>query len=147
MAQDEEKHASAASPMSPTAIRERLATLRREKARLEENLGSVEREIDRLTAKQSEGGAAKGESVARLDDSGDRRPEETPAAEAAKSLADRSTWSPKLRSLIERMFPEEGKQERIRMATESTRTVSLGKGLPREVIRYYAEDVDLEYDG
>lgn len=62
------------------------------------------------------------------------------------SLADRSKWSPKLRKLIEERFPEEGKAERIRRAREKRQTVRLGEGLSWDELRYYAEDVDLEYD-
>lgn len=61
------------------------------------------------------------------------------------SLADRSNWSPKLRALIDRLFPEETREERIRLARE-TPPVVLGEGLSMEEIRYYAEDVNLEYD-
>ena len=71
---------------------------------------------------------------------------ESPELKRAKSLADRSKWSPKLRKLIEEKFPEEGKEERIRRATERLRSVTLGKGLPKESVRFYAEDLDLEYD-
>jgi hypothetical protein len=63
-----------------------------------------------------------------------------------EDLADRSKWSPKLRALIDRLFPEEGKEERIRRATQITRSFKLGEGLTLEEVKYYAEDVEIEYD-
>ncbi|MBM3333459.1 hypothetical protein FJY63_02245 [Candidatus Sumerlaeota bacterium] len=76
-----------------------------------------------------------------------QEPESSPAPkqEHASALADRSQWSPKLRKLIEDLFPEEEREERIRRATERP-LPTLGRDLPIELVRYYAEDVDFEYD-
>ncbi|MCX8038908.1 MAG: hypothetical protein N3D11_18050 [Candidatus Sumerlaeia bacterium] len=62
-----------------------------------------------------------------------------------KDTADRSMWSPKLRVLIEKLFPEETKQERIRLAKEKPLT-TLDFDVPIQVVKYYAEDVDFECD-
>jgi len=70
---------------------------------------------------------------------------ESPAQGGKNVLTDRSRLSPKLRKLIEEKFPEATREERIRRATEKP-LPTLGKKLPLEVVRYYAEDVDLEYD-
>jgi len=61
-----------------------------------------------------------------------------------ESLADRSKWSPKLRKLVEETWPEEGKEERIRRATEKP-IPTLGKSLSIEAARYFAEDPDFLY--
>jgi hypothetical protein len=65
--------------------------------------------------------------------------------ERLTALADRSKWSPKLRQLMEKHWLEEGRQERIRRATEKP-LPTLPEPLPLDVARYYAEDPDFEYD-
>jgi len=124
-----------------------IKALRQKKERLRKELRQIEREIKSLSAaprkrKRREEDSAhrnasteRSSAVPRLSDVG-----------RAKSLADRSRWSPELRKLIEEMFPEEGKEERIRQANQKSRSFILGEGLAPEVVRYYAEDVDLEYD-
>jgi len=63
----------------------------------------------------------------------------------AKSLAERSKGSPKLRKFVEEHWPEEGKEKRIQRATERVRSVTLGEGLSKEAVRFYAEELGL-YD-
>jgi hypothetical protein len=65
---------------------------------------------------------------------------------ASKPRVDRSKWSPKLRKLVEENWPEEGKEERIRRATaHPVPKLDTGELTP-EQIKYFAEDVELEYD-
>jgi hypothetical protein len=68
-------------------------------------------------------------------------PEKSPV-----DLADRSKWSPKLRKLIEERFPEQGKEERIKRATQKAHPKLDTRGLSKETLLYFAEDVELEYD-
>jgi hypothetical protein len=65
--------------------------------------------------------------------------------ERAKRLGDPSSWSPKSKKLIEKHFPESTKEERIRRANERP-PILIGEGLTLEEVRYFAEDIDLEYD-
>jgi hypothetical protein len=75
------------------------------------------------------------------------REEKSPKQDApSKPAVDRSKWPPKLRKLVEERFPEEGREERIRRAREHpVPTFKIGNLTP-EQIKYFAEDVELEYD-
>jgi len=131
-------------------VREKLERIQAEREKIRGSVAQIERELDELQAVLQKAKPGGEQPRAAAPSTGEPvSPDQAKPGEAdlerVNALADRSKWSPKLRKFVEEHWPEEGKEERIRRANERPLT-TLGYDLPMEVVRYYAEDVDFEYD-
>jgi chromosome segregation ATPase len=137
--------AAGASDERKRLVAQKLQAISVERERIEGSLRQLESEIEslsKLLGEEEPGGQGLAPKSASSNSSAAASMTEQGKVSA---LADRSKWSPKLCKLIEERYPEATKEERVRRATEKP-IVTLDVDLPLDVVKYYAEDADFEYD-